>query len=308
MSTLLKAQANGLELVYETFGKPTQPCILLIMGLGGQLVVWPDAFCQRLAAAGYFVVRYDNRDIGLSTQLNHLGRPNIIKASLRARLGLKVPAPYLLSDMAKDAVGLLDALGVPSAHVVGASMGGMIAQLVAIHHPNRLKSCTLVMSTSGSARLPQAKLALQLRLARGPKARDRESLIAYGMQSWRLIGSQGALAAPEDELRQKVTRAFDRAFRPAGAARQLNAIIASGSRSHLLPRIQAPTLVIHGTDDPLLPVAAAHDLVARIPRAQLKLFPGMGHDFPTPLLVPMADAILAHIHSTEAALAPQRAA
>ena len=290
----MQAQANGITLEYETFGKKGAPPILLIMGLGGQLLLWPESFCESLAAAGFYVIRFDNRDIGLSTRFEQHGRPSVVKASLRARLGLKVPTAYTLADMARDAVGLLDALGIAKAHLAGVSMGGMIAQIVAAEHPQRVLSVALIMTTSGSARLPQASLPLQLRLARGPKKRDRDSLIAYGVESWKLIGTRGPQATPDAELREKVSRTFDRAFYPVGMARQLNAIIASGSRTRLLPQIKAPALVVHGTRDPLIPVAAAHDLARRIPHARLELIEGMGHDLPTPLLPRLAGLIGGH--------------
>ncbi len=288
----MRANANGIELEYETFGVAGKPAILLIMGLGGQLLLWPEDFCRTLADAGYFVIRFDNRDIGLSTRFSGSGKANVPRAALHAALRMKVKSAYTLDDMAADAIGLLDALGIERAHLAGVSMGGMISQILAAKYPERVLSATLIMTTSGSRKLPQASWRLQLRLARGPKARDRESLIRYGMQSWRLIGSAGRYAAPEEELYKKVAATFDRAFHPAGVARQLTAILASGSRSWLLKDIHAPITVVHGSKDPLVPVPAAHDLARRIPQARLHIIEGMGHDLPNALLPILAEQIL----------------
>ncbi|HUP90646.1 MAG TPA: alpha/beta hydrolase [Solimonas sp.] len=289
-----KAKANGLDLEYESFGDKSAPAILLIMGLGGQLIHWPDDFCSALAEAGYRVIRFDNRDVGLSTRLDHLGRPRLLQAGVLGALGLPVRAPYKLNDMAQDAVSLLDALHIKSAHLVGVSMGGMIAQIIAAKHPERVQSLVLVMTTSGHRSLPQPSLPVRLRLVQRPEGRDRESLIRHSMQTWRMIGSPGF---PQDDatLRQKVERAFDRAHYPRGLARQTLAIIASGSRTPLLGRIKAPTLVIHGKDDPLVRVAAGPDLAKRIRGAKLEIIEGMGHDLPPMLLPRLANLVLGHV-------------
>jgi pimeloyl-ACP methyl ester carboxylesterase len=209
-----------------------------------------------------------------------------------------VRAPYTLDDMAHDTVGLLDALQLERAHVVGASMGGMIAQIVAAKFPRRVDSLTLFMSTSGNPRLPGPRLELQLRLVRRPPAEDRETLIRHSMQTWRLIGSP-QYPPDEDILRAKVERSYDRSSYRHGLARQTLAIIASGSRVPLLRRIEAPTLVIHGAEDPLVPVAAGHDLVRHIPGARLSIIPGMGHDLPAPLLPTFSRLILQHAREAE---------
>jgi pimeloyl-ACP methyl ester carboxylesterase len=293
-----QVRANGINLEYEAFGDRGAPPLVLIMGLGGQLLLWPEEFCRALADAGHYVVRFDNRDIGLSTKLEQPRRPKLLGAAIAARLGLKVRAPYTLDDMAHDTVGLLDALQLERAHVVGASMGGMIAQIVAAKFPRRVDSLTLVMSTSGNPRLPGPRLELQLRLVRRPPADDRETLIRHSMQTWRLIGSP---RYPPDEkiLRAKVERSYDRSSYRHGLARQTLAIIASGSRVPLLRRIEAPTLVIHGAEDPLVPVAAGHDLAQHIPGARLSIIPGMGHDLPAPLLPTFSRLILQHTQEAE---------
>lgn len=291
-------KANGLQLSYETFGDKSKPALLLIMGLGGQLVQWPDAFCEALAKAGYHVIRYDNRDIGLSDKLDHLGKPDLLRAGLRHTFRLPVKAPYLLDDMADDAIGLLDALKIKTAHLVGISMGGMISQIVAARHPQRVRSLTLIMTSSGNRRLRQPSLRVQLRLMKRPQQTDRESLIRFGMDTWRVIGSPG-FPSTDEELRDKVARQLDRNQHPRGFARQLVAIMASGSRVKLLPRIKAPTLIVHGDADPLVPVPAAHDLKKHIPHAQLEIIPGMGHDLPAALMPRIEHLILHHAKHAE---------
>src|SRR5690606_10623420 len=203
------------------------PAILLIMGLGGQMVLWPDDFCARLAAAGYRVVRFDNRDIGLSTKLDHLGKPPLLRNGLAHTLRLPVRAPYRLDDMALDAVGVLDALDIACAHVVGVSMGGMIAQLLAARHAPRVLSLTSIMSSSGHPWLPGPRLDVRLHLMRRPARLDREELIAHGMRTWRLLGSPG-YPETEADLRDKVVRQLDRNVHPQGFVRQISAIMASG--------------------------------------------------------------------------------
>ena len=294
-----QVRANGINLEYETFGDPAAPPLLLIMGLGAQLVLWPDEFCQALAAGGHYVIRFDNRDVGLSTKIEHARRPKLIRAALKAMVGLPVKAPYTLDDMARDTLGLMDALNLKRAHLAGASMGGMIAQIVAAKYPQRVDTLTLIMTTSGNPRLPQPRLEVRLKLVRRPTHGDRETLIEHSMQIWRMIGSP---AYPPDEagLRAKVERSYDRSSYRPGIARQTLAIIASGSRVPLLKRIEAPTLIIHGEDDPLVPVAGGYDLVKHIPGARLEIIKGMGHDLPAALLPTFSQLILAHARNTVA--------
>ncbi|PTU30057.1 alpha/beta fold hydrolase [Stenotrophobium rhamnosiphilum] len=291
-----RISANGLEFEYETFGNAKDPVLLLIMGLGGQLTQWPDDFCTALAQGGYYVIRYDNRDVGLSTRLGHLGKAKLMSAGILSTLRLPVKAPYKLDDMAADAVGLLDALSIPSAHIVGISMGGMIGQIVAAKHAARVRSFVSIMSSSGHKNLPGPSLRIQKRLVKRPKTLDRESLIAHGMETWRLIGSP-AYPTSTEALRAKVEGAFNRASYPQGLGRQTLAILASGSRMPLLPKITAPTLVIHGDKDPLVPVAAAYNLARFIPGAKLEIIQGMGHDLPPQLLPKLQGMILSHVKS-----------
>lgn len=285
--------ANGLKLEAETFGDAGNPAIVLIMGLGCQLVVWPMAFCEALAAEGYYVVRFDNRDIGLSEKIPGERDPQFFKNVLRAKFGLKVRSPYKLTDMALDTLGLMDALGIAKAHLVGLSMGGMIAQTLALEHPERVLSLTSIMSTSGNPRLPQASLKVQRRLVRRPKGRDRAALIDHGTETWQVLASPHAIPS-EEERRALATLSVDRSVHPRGYVHQLLAILASGSRHRRLPDIRVPALVIHGADDPLVPVAAAHEQAKLIPNARLEVMPRMGHDLPTPLLPKLAALIAEH--------------
>ncbi|MCI0749641.1 MAG: alpha/beta fold hydrolase, partial [Nevskiales bacterium] len=290
--------ANGIRLEYETFGNPTRPPLLLIMGLGGQLIHWPDEFCQALARAGHYVIRYDNRDSGLSSRVEYPWKIGLVRASAASWLGLPIRAPYTLDDMADDALGLLDALKLSKVHVVGISMGGMIGQILAARHPERVKTFVSLMSSSGNPRLPGPSFKLRVRLATPPILTDRESAIRYSMETLRLIGSP-KYPADEKTLRAKTERSFDRSGFSTGLARQTLAIIASGNRVSRLKQITAPTLIIHGSDDPLIPVAAAYDLARHIPGAQLTVIPGMGHDLPAPLLPQLVDLILSHVRESE---------
>jgi pimeloyl-ACP methyl ester carboxylesterase len=299
-------RANNINLEYETFGDPHAPPMLLIMGLGAQMVLWPDDLCREFADAGHYVIRFDNRDVGLSTKIEQRRHPKVIHAALASLVGVKLKVPYSLDDMAHDAVGLLDALGLRRAHVVGASMGGMIAQILAAKYPERAATLTAIMTTTGNPRLPGPRLELRLRLVQKPAANDRETLIRFSMETWRLIGSP-QYPTEEPALRAKVERSIDRSSYRAGMARQTMAIIASGSRVKLLGRIRAPTLIIHGADDPLVPVAGAHDLAKHIPSARLEIIPGMGHDLPPVLLPRIAQSILRHVGAADIAAQQRRA-
>ncbi len=295
-----RVQANGIEIEVESFGRVHDPAILLIMGLGGQMVLWPDDFCARLADAGYRVVRFDNRDVGLSAKLDHLGKPPLLRNGIAHTLRLPVRAPYRLDDMALDSVGVLDALQIERAHLVGVSMGGMIAQILAARHATRVASLTSIMSSSGHPALPGPRLDVRLRLMKRPARLDRDGLIAHGMQTWRLIGSPG-YPETETDLRTKVARQIERNLHPQGFVRQISAIMASGSRAPLLRGVQTPTLIIHGRADPLVPVAAAHDLKKHLPHARLEIIDGMGHDLPRVLLPRVERLILDHVGAIDPA-------
>lgn len=279
----MQISANGVSLEVDDRGPTGGEPLLLIMGLGMQLLGWPDGFVGQLVARGFRVIRFDNRDIGLSQRFDHLGVPNLALDALRHFTGMRVRSPYTLADLADDSAALIEALGLRSAHVCGASMGGMVAQHLAVRHPQRLRSLTLMMTTSGARHLPQPHWKLQAAmLSRPQNPREFANLMAHYVRIARMIGSP-AYPADEQELRERLAQSLRRSYRPAAVARQLVAIAADGDRSVLLPRIQAPTQVIHGLQDPLVPVEAGRDLARRIPGAQIDLVEGMGHDLPEPL-------------------------
>jgi pimeloyl-ACP methyl ester carboxylesterase len=285
--------ANGIGIEVDAQGLPGGDPLLLIMGLGMQLTAWPQDFVQLLISRGFRVLRLDNRDAGLSQGFDHLGVPSLPWAGLKHLMGLQVNAPYTIADMAADALAVLDVLGVQRAHIVGASMGGMIAQHIAAKHPQRVKSLTLMMTTSGARHLPQADLHVQRALMSRPDGSDPEAVVRH-MQ--RLLGIIGSPAYPSDPatLLPRLRASVQRAWRPKGTARQLVAVVADGDRSPLLAQITAPTCVIHGLADALVPVAAGHDLVAKIKGVVADIIPGMGHDLPAQLLPRFADGIAAN--------------
>ena len=285
------ARTNGIDLEYETFGHPSRPPLLLIMGLGAQMILWDEEFCAALVDRGYFVIRFDNRDIGLSTKLDASGIPDVMAAMTRALGGETVEAPYTLSDMAADTAGLLDALGIERAHVVGASLGGMIAQTLAIEYPRRVLSLTSIMSSTGNPDVTQPRPeALSALLGPLPTSRDEavDSIIRF----FRVVGSPG-FPFDEQRVRERAALAFDRGFNPLGVARQLVATLASGSRTERLRSVRVPALVIHGKNDPLIPLAGGEDTAAALPRAELLVIDGMGHDMPPAVWRPIVDAICA---------------
>ncbi|MDL1860552.1 alpha/beta hydrolase [Betaproteobacteria bacterium PRO7] len=299
------AAANGLTLDYESFGDPAAPVVLLVMGLGMPALAWPDEFVDALVAAGFRVVRFDNRDCGHSTRLRGAPLPSAPWAIARALLRLPVHAPYTLDDMAADTVGLLDALGIERAHVVGASLGGMIAQVVAARYPARTASLVSIMSATGNPRPRVAfgrRHALRAILSRPLDPGDVNRVVDHLVHVFGVIGSPGF---PTDQrlLRDRLERVARRGWYPAGTLRQLVAILASGDRRPLLARIAAPTLVIHGRDDPLVPLAAGEDTARTIRGARLEVIDGMGHDLPPGALPILADRIVRFCRTVEAARA-----
>jgi len=292
--------ANGITLEYESLGDPANPAIVLIMGLGVQMILWPDAFCASLVAKGFRVVRFDNRDAGLSSSMDHLGVPSIGLEALKFLLRLPVKAPYRIDDMARDTAGLIDALELKRPHVAGASMGGMIAQNLAALFPDKVASLTSIMSTTGKRSLPQPTLKARRAILRKPaRPGDFEGAVRGLMDTLRAIGSR---THPWDEahLRDVCERHIRRRHNPAGLARQLVAIAASGDRTATVRNIKVPTLVIHGEEDPLIPPAAGEE-TARVIRAgggqsTLAIIPGMGHDLPAPLLPRLTEEIAAHCY------------
>jgi len=292
------ARANGIDICYEIFGAADAEPMLLIMGLGAQMVLWDDAFCEQLAARGFRVIRFDNRDIGQSSKLSGGKRLTALELLKLRLLRIPVAAPYRLRDMAQDTVALMDALHIRTAHLVGASMGGMIAQEIAITFPERVRSLTSITSTTGNPRVPPpTKEASAMLMAPPPQTRDE--YITRFAQNWRILR---AGSFPEDEAldRSRAERTWDRGLNPAGVGRQLRAVLASGSRKARLRNVKAPTLVIHGTVDPLVHPMGGRDTAASIPGARLMMVEGMGHALPLPLWPQIIDAIDKHAHGAAA--------
>ena len=291
---LMRVAANGIELECEVHGDAAGRPLLLIMGLGMQLTAWPDELLKALVAKGFRPITFDNRDVGLSSRMEAAGVPNMLVAGMMNALGLPVRSSYLLADMARDAAGLLDALQVERCDVVGVSMGGMIAQEFAALEPQRVRSLSLIMTSSGARRLagPTARARRAL-LSRPRDPGDVESRIDHAVSIWRVIGSPGY---PVDDaaLRERVGRSVRRSYYPHGVMRQLVAVAASGDRTPRLGGLKMPTLVLHGRDDPLVPVACGMDLAGKIPDAQLDIIDGMGHDLPPGLIPRIADGIAAN--------------
>ncbi len=291
-------RANGIDICYEIFGDATGEPLLLIMGLGAQMIHWDDEFCRQLAARGFRVIRFDNRDIGKSSHMTGGKRLTALELLKLRFLKIPVAAPYRLIDMARDTVGLMDALGIKSAHLVGASMGGMIAQEVAISFPERVRSLTSIMSTTGNPKVPGPTREAAAVLMAPPPA-TKEEYFARFAQTWKTlrVGS-----FPEDEARDpaRAARTYERGLNPAGVGRQLRAVLASGSRKERLRSVKAPTLVIHGTVDPLVRPEGGKDTAASIPGAKLLMIEGMGHALPIPMWPQIINAIDEHAHRATA--------
>ncbi len=287
----MKIRANGIDIEVEDTGGQGTP-VLLVMGLGMQLIAWPPAMVNSLVDAGYRVIRLDNRDIGLSQHFDALGTPNLLWASFKHRVGMAIRPPYSLQDMAQDAIGVLDALGIDSAHVVGASMGGMIAQRMALGHPQRVRSLTSIMSTSGATGLPGPQSHVLRALFSRPMSQDEAAIVAHYVRFFGVIGSP---AFPVDDalLRERIRAGIARSYHPQGTSRQMLAIAADTTRAQALTQLRCPTLVLHGKADPLVPFACAQDTARRIPGAQLVGIDGMGHD----LAPGVVDALLPHMHA-----------
>jgi pimeloyl-ACP methyl ester carboxylesterase len=277
--------ANGIEIAYETFGDPADPPVLLVMGLGTQMIAWPDELCEDLAQRGHHVVRFDNRDVGASTHLDGVRAPRITKVATK-----RAKPPYTIEDMADDAAGLLDALGLGSAHVVGASLGGFIAQTVALRHPDRVRSLTLIMTSTGSRLVGQADPRLINRLLVRRAVGSREEAGELALDTFRVIGSKG-YALDEDRLRDVGARSYDRRYDPWGYRRQLAAVVAQPNRTAELKRLRLPTLVIHGLHDPLVAPSGGMALARAIHGSRFVGFAGMGHDLPRDLWPEFADHI-----------------
>jgi pimeloyl-ACP methyl ester carboxylesterase len=280
--------ANGIDIYYETLGNPADPALLLVMGLGAQLTDWPQEFAELLAGRGFHVIRYDNRDAGWSTLLDDLGLPDV--PGILG--GDPTTVPYLLADLAADAAGLLKELGVARAHVVGASMGGMIAQQFAIDHPALTASLCSIMSTTGERSVGRSTPEASAVLMR-PPALTRDEAIANAIEGARVVGSP-AYPPPPELVRSRAAAKFDRSYRPQGTLRQWAAIAASPDRTPGLREVRVPTLVVHGADDPLITLSGGEATAAAVPGAELLVLPGMGHDLPAQLWPQIVDAIAAN--------------
>lgn len=289
---------NGLTIYYQTDGDPAGTPLLLIMGLGMQLTAWPDSLISALVARGYYLIRFDNRDAGLSTHLNHHGKPNVALSLLKSLFRIRLKSPYLLRDMASDALALMDALKVEQAHVVGVSMGGMIAQILTADHPRRVKTLTSIMSSSGRRDLPGPSRHVRKLMFSRP--RDQKAALEHFVKTFTAIGSP-YYPTPEPVMRHRIEANMKRAAAPEGTLRQMLAIAASGNRVRELRAITRPTLVIHGTHDPLVPLPAGEDTARLVPGAVLRVIEGMGHDLPEPLMPVFTRMIDDHCQGREIA-------
>lgn len=284
-----KAKANNIEIEYDTFGDPSGRPLLLVMGLGSQMISWDERLCKMFVDKGFYVIRFDNRDVGLSTKFEEAGEPDILKEFMAVQKGKTISPPYTVEDMANDAIGLLDVINIEKAHICGASMGGMIVQVIALNHPNRVLSLTSIMSTTGNPDLPQAKPeAMQVLLK--PSPTERDAYIKHSVKSWRILYGSG-FPYPEDLFRERAAAAYDRSFYPQGMKRQMFAIMGADNRVPKLGSIKVPTLVIHGGDDPLVPVEGGKETAKSIPGAELLIIDGMGHSLPEPVWSQIVEAI-----------------
>jgi pimeloyl-ACP methyl ester carboxylesterase len=284
-----QANANGLQITYDSFGDLADPVIILIMGLGTQMIHWNDEFCELLARNNLRVIRFDNRDIGKSTWLTSSPVPSVLNFIGNSLFGKKVNAPYLLDDMADDTLALMDALNIGSAHLVGASMGGMIAQCIALKSPERVSSLTSIMSTTGNRSLPKAKARIGVKLLK-PLAKEIDLYVAQSLDIWKILHGEH-FPFDKDRVEKVIRDSRHRGFNPAGVARQLSAIIDSPDRTNGLQQLQIPSLVIHGDSDPLVPVACGIATAQAIPNATLKILKGMGHTLPVQLWPQIVDEI-----------------
>lgn len=291
-------RANRLEIFYEDSGPASGPVIVLIMGLASQLTAWPPGMISRLNDAGFRTLRFDNRDIGLSQKLDHRRAPNLLLQSALARFRIRTLAPYRLTDMAQDTIGLMDELKIEQAHVVGISMGGMISQILSARYPERVYSLTAIMTSTNRRSLPGPRGDVARLLFRpGPPPKTTDEIVERGMEIWNLIRTRdGGLS--DDELRVRVRAAVERSYCPAGQRRQTAAIVETGDLTRWTRRIAAPTLVIHGDADPLVRLAAGQDVAATIKGSRLEVISGMGHDLPPAHLNHITDLIIQHAQAS----------
>jgi pimeloyl-ACP methyl ester carboxylesterase len=280
--------ANGIQIEYDTFGNDSSPALLLIIGAGGQMIYWELEFCESLAKRGLFVIRFDNRDAGLSTKFDEAGIPDM----MAAMEGKPVDAAYSLDDMAADAVGLLDALSIQKAHICGSSMGGEIAQIISYRYPERVLSLVSIMSSTGNPELPQMKPEVLAAVFK-PVPAEREAYIEHNVNLWRMLWSPG-FPFDETRLRRVLAEGYDRSYYPPGMIRQSLAVLKNGYRKSLIASIKAPTLIIHGDEDPLMSVEGGKEMAKLIPGAKLLIINGMGHDMPKEAWPKIIDAVYIH--------------
>jgi len=271
--------ANGISIEYDEIGDPKGEPVVLVMGLGAQMIRWPDSFREGLADAGYRVIRYDNRDVGLSQKFEGAEMPPFDEIMASALKGERADVPYDLNDLARDGAAVLETLDASPAHIIGASMGGMIVQIMAARHSDRVRSMTSIMSSTQNPSLPPATPEAMAALTTAPENTERDTVVRHGVKTNAVIGSPG-FDYPEDELLALNGASFDRCYYPAGFNRQYAAIIATGDRTEEVKSIKCPSLVIHGADDPLVPVDGGHHTAECIPHAELEIVKGMGHDMP----------------------------
>jgi pimeloyl-ACP methyl ester carboxylesterase len=287
---------NGVDIAYQLHGNPSHPTLLLIHGLSTPLTGWPSVMVESLVAANFQVLLVDNRDVGRSQQLDHLPIPNMVWVITKLKLGLSIKTPYQLEDMMQDTVALLDALTLPEVHVVGASMGGMIAQLMAIHHPQRVKTLTSIMSTTGYKKLPRIDKNIREVLLKKPASKDYQDQMYYHIKKWQVIGSPD-YPSSDTYLNEYVDSMLQRGITAKGTMRQMLAIMAAGNRQNALSKLDIQSLVIHGDCDGLVNPAGGKATVKAIPNAKLKIYPGMGHDFPVELIPNIVDDIVTHVNT-----------
>ena len=293
-----RLNSNGIELNYDSFGDPSHPPILLIMGLATQMIYWQEDFCRMLAQEGFWVIRFDNRDVGKSSWLENQTKPSVFKLAANALFNKPVGAAYLLDDMVNDTIGLLDSLNIKKCHLVGASMGGMIAQALAIKAPNRIFSLTSIMSTTGNRKLPKPSLGFSLKvMSRPPK--DKKQFVPYGLNIWRALHGQ-YYAFDQQKITSLISQSIQRGINLDGSARQLAAILDAPDRTPQLTQLNIPSLILHGEDDPLVPVAAGYATAKAIPNAKLKTYKGMGHTIPSELYVDICQQIVEHCQQATA--------
>jgi pimeloyl-ACP methyl ester carboxylesterase len=291
------ANVNGVDIAYQLHGNSLHPTLLLIQGLSTPLTGWPGVMIERFVAANFQVLLLDNRDVGCSEQLDHLSIPNMAWVITKYKLGLSIKTPYKLEDMMQDVIALMDILNLPKVHVVGASMGGMIAQLMAIHHPIRVNTLTSIMSTTGYKTLPSVRADVSEILIKTPTSKSYEDQMYYHIKKWKAIGSPDY--PPSDAyLNEYVDSLLKRGITEKGTMRHVLALLATDNREQALSKLDIPSLVIHGDGDRLINVAGGQATANAIPNAKLKIYPGMGHDFPVELIPNITDDIVTHINST----------